>query len=88
MCPARTACADPVRGRVADVVVADLGDRRGVAMAHAGRADDPDLRRVDPVLQRRQQRRAPSISQVRLSHTRMVSGGGGAAFSLTTSKWA
>ena len=36
-------------------MVADLGDRRAVALPHAGRAHDPDLRRVEPVLQRRDQ---------------------------------
>ena len=61
-----------VPGRVVDVVVPDLGDRRGVAMAHAGRADDPDLAGSSRSRSAAISRCAPIISQVRLSQTRMV----------------
>ena len=44
-----------LHGRVVDVVVPDLRDRRGVAVAHAGRPHDANLRRIQTVLQRREQ---------------------------------
>ena len=42
-------------GRVVDVVVPDLRDRRGIAVAHAGRPHDAHLRRIQTILQRREQ---------------------------------
>ncbi len=41
--------------RVVDVVVADLGHRRRVAMPHAGRAHHPDLERIEPLAECRHQ---------------------------------
>ena len=71
-----------------DVVVPDLGDRRGVAVAHAGRAHDADLRRIETVPQRREQLPAAHQLAGQAVADPDVSGGGGVSPSLTTSKWA
>ncbi len=47
---------DALDGRLLDVVVADLGDRRAGAMAHAGGAHDAHGTRVEPLRQGREQR--------------------------------
>ena len=70
-----------------DVVMPNFRHRRHIATAHAGRADDPDVVAV-MIRQIGQQRLAPIISQVRLSHTRMVNSGSAASPSFSTSKCA
>ncbi len=68
--------------------MADRDHRRLVAAAHARRPHDPHAI-AEPVAQIAEQlRRAPASAQLRLSHTRTVSGGGGASSSMTMSKWA
>ena len=80
--------ADAVDGGVLVQRVADRDDRGLVAAAHARRAHDPHAV-AEPVAQtRRAVARAPASSQLRLSHTRTVIGGGGASSSMTMSKWA
>ena len=75
-------------GRVLVQRVADRDDRRAVAAAHARRAHDPHPVAEPAAAASASSRSAPTSSQLRLSHTRTVSGGGACSSSMTMSKWA